>query len=350
MSVGFGFSVGDFIAAINLVGTVIDALSNSSKSSSELQELLRQLYSLQIALDEVNSIRFSDQLHAELLALRQAAAQCQLTISAFLAQVASYQPHLVGIDGGSNSLQRGWKKIQWAVCKKKDLVQFQTDLSAHTAAIQIILATIQMKNADIDNESQQNLQKSVASQLQEGFSAYMRKFSSITGKLDGMIISMRECLHNTRRIISTNIQVFQVVLEIQNILKTIPGQIERQKPVYLNDALGRYAPFYLEFIMSPEALISVLAINFKSIGRASRKIENGQFIIHDSRTKRDIDLSHPWESCFRPGQRVEMSMVFDTFKAANISCPDCRHPCDINSEEDVEWYASLTSYIGEMLS
>ena len=46
MSVGFGFSVGDFLQAIQLVGTVIDSLSASSKSSAELRELLHQLYSL----------------------------------------------------------------------------------------------------------------------------------------------------------------------------------------------------------------------------------------------------------------------------------------------------------------
>jgi len=32
----------------------------------------------------------------------------------------------------------------------------------------------------------------------------------------------------------------------------IPSQVERQQPVYMIDALGRHAPFYLEFIRSKE--------------------------------------------------------------------------------------------------
>jgi hypothetical protein len=50
----------------------------------------------------------------------------------------------------------------------------------------------------------------------------------------------------------TNVQIFQVVLNLQNIVTRIPGQIERQQPVYFIDALGRHQPFHLEFIMSAE--------------------------------------------------------------------------------------------------
>jgi hypothetical protein len=51
---------------------------------------------------------------------------------------------------------------------------------------------------------------------------------------------------------ATNIRIFQVVCSIQNIIARIPGQVERQQPVYMIDALGRSAPFYLEFIRCKE--------------------------------------------------------------------------------------------------
>ena len=50
----------------------------------------------------------------------------------------------------------------------------------------------------------------------------------------------------------TNAQVFQIVLNIQNIITRVPGQIDRQQPVYFVDALGRQTPFFLEFITSAE--------------------------------------------------------------------------------------------------
>jgi len=50
MSVVFGFSAGAFIAAIELVVTVIDGLRDSDNSSSEYCELVRQLYTLETGL------------------------------------------------------------------------------------------------------------------------------------------------------------------------------------------------------------------------------------------------------------------------------------------------------------
>ena len=45
-------------------------------------------------------------------------------------------------------------------------------------------------------------------------------------------------------------QVFQIVLNIQNLVTSIPGQIDRQQPVYLIDAIGKSSPFHLEFVRS----------------------------------------------------------------------------------------------------
>jgi hypothetical protein len=50
----------------------------------------------------------------------------------------------------------------------------------------------------------------------------------------------------------TNLQVFQIVLDMQHIITRIPGQVERQQPVFLIDALGKASPFHLEFVRSAE--------------------------------------------------------------------------------------------------
>ena len=50
MAVPFGFSAGDFIAAIELVGTVIDALNSTSGARAEYGELVSQLIGLQTTL------------------------------------------------------------------------------------------------------------------------------------------------------------------------------------------------------------------------------------------------------------------------------------------------------------
>lgn len=143
MSVGFGFSTGDFIAALELVATVINALRDTGGSSSEFQELLSQLYTLQTALLAVQSVELDDVQHAELAALRQAAAQCQRTIDAFWEKIQSYAPSLK--TGGSGSRAKdAWKKIKWAVCRKEDVLRFKADLVGHTESIEMLLTTVQM--------------------------------------------------------------------------------------------------------------------------------------------------------------------------------------------------------------
>jgi hypothetical protein len=74
MPVGFGISTADFIAATNLVSTIIDALRESESSSSEYRELVSQLYMLETALLRVKRLNLDGSQHAEVIALRQAAS------------------------------------------------------------------------------------------------------------------------------------------------------------------------------------------------------------------------------------------------------------------------------------
>ncbi|KAL8991743.1 MAG: hypothetical protein Q9169_007691 [Polycauliona sp. 2 TL-2023] len=251
MSVGFGFSVGDFVGAVKLVGTVIDALRENSTISTELGDLYQQLRSLETTLEVVDQLEVDESLHAE------------------------------------------------------------------------------MKHLDLGQKMQKDTQKSIDASVQAGFSNYMGKLSTMRSALIGVTALARECLENTRQIIHMNLRVFQVILDVQDYLKSIPEQIERQQPVYLNDALGRYAPFHLEFIRSRAALTYVLSDNFKFFDSTAKKILASEFTIHDSRTKRDVDLDQPWDACFIPGQHVEMSIVLHTPSDTNDSshrkdrCPRC---------------------------
>jgi len=88
-------------------------------------------------------------------------------------------------------------------------------------------------------------------------------------------------------------------------------------------------------------LTSVLESNFKKIGSGARKIEDGEFVIHDEATKMDIDLTSAWETCFAPGQHVAMSMVFNTNEALE-NCPRCHNDdsqegSTLSDDEDVQW-------------
>lgn len=139
----FGVSVSDFIAGINLIRELIKALEDSAGSSSEYRELVKELYRLERALIEVKQLNLDGSRSNQEIALRQAAAQCQETIDGFLQTIRKYEPALSN-NGMKSSLQSGLRKIQWALCKKDDVDRFRAKVSGHTAAISILLMTVQL--------------------------------------------------------------------------------------------------------------------------------------------------------------------------------------------------------------
>ncbi|KAN0098878.1 hypothetical protein V8E51_014541 [Hyaloscypha variabilis] len=295
----------------------------------------RRGYSLETALLRVKRLEVDPAQNSELVSLQQAAVQCQRTIDNFWKQVQKYQPHLRA-GGSSSKLKDGWMKIKWAVCKKEDVARFKADLVGHTESIQLLLTAMQMALVTLHEKRHDKHAQSLAGKVQDSYFGCMQRLSSIAESLQSGIEQGKKLLEMTTKVMQTNIQVFQVVLDIQNIIKRIPGQIDRQQPVYFIDALGKSSPFHLEFVRSAEALVSVLKVNFKKVGHAPEMIERGDFVIQDSATKKDVNLEMDWELCFSPGQRVEMSMVFKRPARPTNTCPTCKADCGGSTEEDIE--------------
>lgn len=147
MPVGFGFSVGDFIAVLNLVRTIIDALRTTGGARDSFHELIRQLYALEKALIRVKDVDLDDEQEGDRIALRHAASQCQQTMDVFLSKITKYQPHLGAASSGSAPMAKAkaaFMAIRWAVCKEEDIVKLKADLNAHVISIELLLLAVQM--------------------------------------------------------------------------------------------------------------------------------------------------------------------------------------------------------------
>lgn len=89
-----------------------------------------------------------------------------------------------------------------------------------------------------------------------------------------------------------------------------------------------------------KAFVAVLRVRFKEVGL--NKIEKGEFAISEVATKRDIDLLQSWSRCFRPGQKVNMSMIFHLSPGnKDNSCPVCGFINSGSSDTEIKWYESL---------
>jgi hypothetical protein len=143
MATGFGFSTGDFIAGVSLVQAVIRALSDSRGSSKEYLELIAELRTLETALFEVKALDLQTEQQAHRSALREAVRQCQAAIDDFLQDLTKYCTHL-RLGGSLCAWKDAYRKIQWRLCEKDDLVRFRNQIGLHVQSIQMLMLTIQM--------------------------------------------------------------------------------------------------------------------------------------------------------------------------------------------------------------
>lgn len=134
---------------------------------------------------------------------------------------------------------------------------------------------------------------------------------------------------------------YNAVISLQT---SIPAQLERcwtQEPATLEDALGRVTPVHLEFLDSWEvswktplslytkksdiskAFEAVLEVRFRKLP-GHRKIKQREYALRAKALDRDLEQSLAFNRCFLPGQRVDMSMIFDGGLGALSSCPGCK--------------------------
>ena len=146
-----------------------------------------------------------------------------------------------------------------------------------------------------------------------------------------------------QKIFFQNIATYNAVIDIRGRL---PSRLERglyQEPFILEDGIGRIAPVHMQFISSWEAFDSVLELRFRNI-HGYKMVQNKEYVIQESSTRREIDRSFPWEASFLPGQRVVMSMLF-TETTSSTTCPKCQHSSEEPQTSDIQWSANPSDYV-----
>lgn len=141
MAVNFGYSAGDFIATIKLVVTLSDALRASGQATLHHKQLLDQLSSLEGILKSIDRLGSADAAAEEILALRQTACLCASTIESFWGKAPKYRD--LSCNGDRKEvLQTAWRRVKWAVCKKKDVKNLRANLLQHTQSLEISLLLV----------------------------------------------------------------------------------------------------------------------------------------------------------------------------------------------------------------
>ena len=179
----------------------------------------------------------------------------------------------------------------------------------------------------------------VISQAEDGTVAtktQVQRQDQFAGILQNLSLEQRQCflfLMHQNEDLMKSVQELGRMVQMQ---KAIPPQVSLQQPVVLLDCFGNRAPFHLEFIDSLDCFMAVLKVRFAQAGAKKSgiaKLENHEFSIQDTQRKRFVDLTRPWETVFKPGQQVDMSMVFHRFACPPSTCPGCMETNSCESDQ-----------------
>lgn len=339
MAVPFGFSIGDFVGGIRVIIACIEAVHDAKGASAHYQALTAELQSLQSGLEAIDDLQLEWTAQKQHTAIAEAVLRCQRCIEAFVKRIAKYQPWLQpGL--------RGWtvnvRKMRWAMCKKEDVLKFKTDLERHSSSINMLLASLQVRQ-NLDLRQEQELCRQTLEATYVSTTTLHARVASTRAIINESSMRQEDLF---QRLMLSNQQLVREVTQLQGMFqlqntlhleKQIPPQVLLQRPIVLLDACGNVAPFHTEFINSLDAFVAVLKVRFKQSGvsgRGLKKLDRLEFVIRDR--QRELCLTDTWEAVFRPGQKVDMSMAFRRYGSENI-CPGCHARGEGIGDHEKEW-------------
>jgi hypothetical protein len=144
-----------------------------------------------------------------------------------------------------------------------------------------------------------------------------------------------------------------MVLALQNSLPTYMERHLISEPFVLEDAMGRISPVHLDFVNSWSAFNAVLQARFEGL-QGHAQVLNGNWILQDHATGREISQTRIWEGAFLPGQRVDMSLLFQRETTCTVesfdlpspaaasdataaACPRCQASVAESQDTETQW-------------
>jgi hypothetical protein len=137
MSAGFGFSVGDFIAAVNLLRQVGNALKDSGGARDDFWNTITRLETTRAILSCIANFEGSKEDLATVHAIHSLASQIQNDVEHFLTKIERYQGKI-----GSVQARRfgygAFAKIRWSQSVAGDVRRLYEDLNSKTTSLSLL--------------------------------------------------------------------------------------------------------------------------------------------------------------------------------------------------------------------
>ena len=139
MAVAFGFSTGDFIAAIGLIAKVTDALKDANGASAEYQQVVLQLSGLKRTLLHLEKLEPNEFNADHVNAIRCMAVSCKLPLQQFLDDIQKYEKSLAA-DSERKIGRKSVRKVQWGIYMEKEVAKMRSMITAQVMSINLLLS------------------------------------------------------------------------------------------------------------------------------------------------------------------------------------------------------------------
>jgi hypothetical protein len=207
-AVPFGFSFGDFVAAIEVIHKVAQALKRSSGAQSNFHQAVADLETLESVLRQVEALSPTISSPDTINAIRLCAFKCHPPLDHFLHRIRAYEPRLSHRPKAktrpANGITSTFWKIKWALKVEEEVVKLKAAIEPQLVAIGILL---QIKDFEQNAAASQDTKQ------------LLRLTQNVTSGMDRILLAMQEQALTTRRI---NIQTLDIRQDTQTIVQQIP--------------------------------------------------------------------------------------------------------------------------------
>ncbi|CZR62688.1 uncharacterized protein PAC_12585 [Phialocephala subalpina] len=369
MSVGITFgSIGDIIAVGQIALSLAKALSDSRGSAKEYQGLVKELETFDQALLQVVALwqnyDTSPEIDSFSTIIKDTIGDWREILFDFRTKIEKKYGRRLGLGeperrGAVKWLRDAPKKVSW-LTEREDIVELRTKLQGASGTITMLAIaameyvrcapnkfmfmkeeaySLGRKSNRLTNSQHEGRVKIVHSLLERAVTMAEEQVSQLKimdSKLEAQNKTSELILSTVKSGITSLTQIRYVMIDMRRLLGLLQTHITiqevtprgigvtwQQAPVTFEDALGNVIPIPLEWVDSWEMLDTILCKRFeKRPGR--KKVLRGEYALEEIVTGKELDRKREWNLCFRPGQRVGMSMLFDFDPMSEGSCPRCK--------------------------
>ncbi|KAF2110430.1 hypothetical protein BDV96DRAFT_583994 [Lophiotrema nucula] len=397
----FGFSVGDFIAAIALCTKVAKALKQAGGVTSEYQQVIIEIEGLQDALTRLAALEPTESNIDHVNAIRRMALACSLPLRDFLTKMEKYEAAMSPF-ATRNSFRSTGKKAQYAVFMSEEVKTIRAMISGKVISINLLLATHASETLSRTEARLSTNQENILTSLEEakdGMSRMRQDFermsaattttqeqlrqdtSDSTYQLTEQLNQIGNDTVSTKRSISalttgvasistsltglcglgtqalailrafpaelqtllqtvlrTNMQMYAVLLEVHRKIGA-PPTLALESNIRIEDALGEIRSLPFEWFRHWEPFEGLLRAEFKNRLGAER-VERGDFrLVHAKRPTISMD-EHNWSQTITAGADILMLMLITDLACQESSCP--RQSCNGRTALQAQKQAMLT--------